>query len=136
MRVVVVGLGYVGSVCSACLAKHGHHVVGVDSNPYKVECFRRGESPIVEKDLPELMAAARAAGRLEGTPSLAEASGSPCWLDVASHTACQADRITGHSALWTSRPSVSLAGVVNCPLMSWVGNALARRSSARNRFSG
>jgi len=73
MRVVVVGLGYVGSVCSACLSRHGHHVVGVDTSEFKVGCFRRGESPIVEKDLPELMAAGKAAGRLEGTTVLAEA---------------------------------------------------------------
>ena len=48
MRIVVVGLGYVGSVCSACLAKRGHHVVGVDTSDYKVDCIERGESPIVE----------------------------------------------------------------------------------------
>ena len=35
MRVVVVGLGYVGSVCSACLASRGHEVVGVDTSEYK-----------------------------------------------------------------------------------------------------
>ena len=47
MRVVVVGLGYVGSVCSACLASRGHSVVGVDSSEYKVDLIARGQSPIV-----------------------------------------------------------------------------------------
>ena len=37
MQVVVVGLGYVGSVCSACLASRGHTVVGVDTSSFKVE---------------------------------------------------------------------------------------------------
>ncbi len=73
MRVVVVGLGYVGSVCSACLARHGHHVTGVDTSAFKVDCVRRGESPIVEKELPELMAAGRKAGRLDATTTLADA---------------------------------------------------------------
>jgi GDP-mannose 6-dehydrogenase len=73
MRVVVVGLGYVGSVCSACLADRGHDVVGVDTSDWKVERIRHGESPIVEKGLPELIARAHAAGRLTATTRIAEA---------------------------------------------------------------
>jgi GDP-mannose 6-dehydrogenase len=73
MRVVVVGLGYVGSVCSACLAAHGHEVVGVDTSEYKVGCIDRGESPIVEPRLPELIADARRRGRLTATTSVADA---------------------------------------------------------------
>ena len=73
MRVVVVGLGYVGSVCSACLSDRGHDVVGVDTSEYKVDCIRRGESPIVEKGLPELIGKAVAAGKLTATSRIAEA---------------------------------------------------------------
>ncbi|HEY6196524.1 MAG TPA: nucleotide sugar dehydrogenase [Candidatus Eisenbacteria bacterium] len=73
MRVVVVGLGYVGSVCSACLAERGHDVVGVDTSDYKVERIRGGESPIVEKGLPELIARAVRAGRLTATTRIADA---------------------------------------------------------------
>ena len=73
MRVVVVGLGYVGSVCSACLASRGHSVVGVDTSEYKVGCMERGESPIVENRLGELIAESRAAGRLRATTRIAEA---------------------------------------------------------------
>ena len=42
MRVVVVGLGYVGSVCSACLASRGHSVVGVDVSESKVGQIEAG----------------------------------------------------------------------------------------------
>ena len=73
MRVVVVGLGYVGSVCSACLAERGHDVVGVDTSTFKVDCIRRGESPIVEKGLPELIGRAVKDGRLTATTRIAEA---------------------------------------------------------------
>ena len=73
MRVVVVGLGYVGSVCSACLASHGHTVVGVDTSDYKVGCIARGESPIVETGLPELVAAGHASGHLSATTRMADA---------------------------------------------------------------
>jgi GDP-mannose 6-dehydrogenase len=73
MQVVVVGLGYVGSVCAACLASRGHRVIGVDTAVYKVDCIERGESPIVENDLPRLMAEARATGRLSATTRIEEA---------------------------------------------------------------
>ncbi len=73
MQVVVVGLGYVGSVCSACLANRGHTVVGVDTSAFKVDCIERGESPIVEKGLGELIAASKQAGRLSATTDIAKA---------------------------------------------------------------
>jgi GDP-mannose 6-dehydrogenase len=73
MRVVVVGLGYVGSVCSACLASRGHSVVGVDTSEYKVGCVERGDSPIVETGLAELIRDSRAAGRLRATTRIADA---------------------------------------------------------------
>jgi GDP-mannose 6-dehydrogenase len=73
MRVVVVGMGYVGSVCSACLASRGHDVVGVDTSAFKVGCIERGESPIVEKDLGQLIRDGRASGRLTATTDIASA---------------------------------------------------------------
>src|ERR1043165_1432890 len=73
MRAVAVGLGYVGSVCSACLAERGHAVVGVDTSDYKVERIRGGESPIVEKGLPELIARGVSTGRLTATTRIADA---------------------------------------------------------------
>jgi GDP-mannose 6-dehydrogenase len=68
MRVSVLGLGYVGSVAAACLARNGHEVVGVDADQTKVELINQGMSPIVEPDLRELIAACRANGRLEAMP--------------------------------------------------------------------
>ena len=73
MRVVVVGLGYVGSVCSACLASRGHEVIGVDTSAFKVDALSRGESPIVEAGLMELIRDARQAGRLRATTRMEEA---------------------------------------------------------------
>jgi GDP-mannose 6-dehydrogenase len=73
MRVVVVGLGYVGSVCSACLASRGHTVVGVDTSDFKVDSIARGHSPIVETGLAPLIAETAAAGRLTATTRIADA---------------------------------------------------------------
>ena len=49
------GLGYVGAVTAACLVGQGHHVVGVDVNVDKVDRVSRGETPIIEPGLAELM---------------------------------------------------------------------------------
>ena len=73
MRVVVVGLGYVGSVCSACLASRGHTVVGVDTSEFKVGQIEKGLSPIVETGLDQMIADARRDGRLRATARIADA---------------------------------------------------------------
>mgnify|MGYP001237738949 CR=1 FL=1 len=73
MRVSVFGLGYVGTVTSACLAHHGHEVVGVDVNSLKVEQLARSSSPVLEPGLDELIAEATGAGRLRATCDVANA---------------------------------------------------------------
>jgi len=73
MRVVVFGLGYVGSVTAACLAEAGHHVVGVDLARQKVLAVRRGLAPLAEPGLPELITHVVDAGRLTATTDAARA---------------------------------------------------------------
>ena len=58
------GLGYVGTVCAACLADRGHSVVGVDTSETKVELVRNGLSPVVEPHVGDLIARSVDAGRL------------------------------------------------------------------------
>jgi GDP-mannose 6-dehydrogenase len=67
MRVAIFGLGYVGTVCAACLARFGHEVIGVDVNDEKNAQISAGRSPIVEPGLEELIREAVEAGRLEAT---------------------------------------------------------------------
>ncbi|MDX1456340.1 MAG: UDP-glucose/GDP-mannose dehydrogenase family protein [Marinobacter sp.] len=66
MRVSIFGLGYVGAVCAASLARRGHEVVGVDVSPVKIELINDGKSPIVEPGLGELLSAGREQGRIRG----------------------------------------------------------------------
>jgi GDP-mannose 6-dehydrogenase len=73
MRVSVFGLGYVGCVTAACLARVGHEVVGVDVNPEKVDMINAAASPVVEPGLPELLAEVVGARRLRATTSTHEA---------------------------------------------------------------
>ena len=67
MRVSVFGLGYVGCVTAACLARAGHEIVGVDVSQEKVEMINAAASPVVEPGLAELLAEVVGARRLRAT---------------------------------------------------------------------
>ncbi|MDB4912604.1 MAG: GDP-mannose dehydrogenase [Gemmatimonadetes bacterium] len=71
--VSVFGLGYVGCVTAACLAREGHTVIGVDVNAGKVGMIRNGTATIVENGIGELVAEMVAAGRLSATTDVADA---------------------------------------------------------------
>jgi GDP-mannose 6-dehydrogenase len=67
VRISVFGLGYVGAVSLACLARDGHDVVGVDVDPHKLDMIRSGRSPIVEEGIQELMKSVVASGKVTVT---------------------------------------------------------------------
>jgi len=69
----VFGLGYVGCVSSACFAKEGHRVIGVDVSPSKVDMINNGRATIVESGIGELIAEMVSAGRLTATTDAAAA---------------------------------------------------------------
>ncbi|HLB64660.1 MAG TPA: UDP-glucose/GDP-mannose dehydrogenase family protein [Anaerolineales bacterium] len=71
--IAVVGVGYVGLVTGVCFADLGNRVVGLDIDEEKIGRLRRGEPPIYEPGLAEMIARNRAAGRLSFTTSYAEA---------------------------------------------------------------
>ncbi len=72
MRITVFGSGYVGLVTGACLAEAGNHVLCVDVDPRKIDMLNRGEVPIHEPGLDQLIARNRAKGRLTFTLNAAE----------------------------------------------------------------
>ena len=72
MKISVVGLGYVGAVCSSAFANEGHQVIGMDVDKTKVELINKGNSPIVEKGLDELISKNVKEGRLKVTTDLKE----------------------------------------------------------------
>ncbi|MDY0093684.1 MAG: UDP-glucose/GDP-mannose dehydrogenase family protein [Candidatus Vecturithrix sp.] len=67
MNIAVFGLGYVGCISAACLAREGHHVIGVDPNQTKVDMINRGRSPIVEKDIDTILHEIVKEGKGKGT---------------------------------------------------------------------
>src|SRR5262245_17155553 len=73
MKISVFGLGYVGSVCGACLADRGHTVVGVDTTESKVELIRAGQAPIVEPEIGEIVKRTVKSGKFSATADSAAA---------------------------------------------------------------
>jgi GDP-mannose 6-dehydrogenase len=73
LKISIFGLGYVGAVSVACLARDGHDVVGVDVDPAKVELIRSGRTPVVEEGMVDLMAQVVASGRVRVTDDARDA---------------------------------------------------------------
>jgi UDPglucose 6-dehydrogenase len=72
MNITVIGAGYVGLVTGTCLADVGNEVLCLDLQPERIEQLLRGEVPIYEPGLKELMERNRKAGRLRFTSDVAE----------------------------------------------------------------
>lgn len=72
MRIGVFGIGYVGAVTAACLARDGHDVIAVDPDITKVEAILAARAPIHERGLDDIIADAVQAGRLRATTDAAE----------------------------------------------------------------
>lgn len=66
MRISIFGLGYVGAVCTASLARRGHEVLGIDVSRDKIDLINAGKSPIVEPGLEDLLKSGRESDRIEG----------------------------------------------------------------------
>ena len=73
MKISVFGLGYVGAVTAACLAKEGHTVIGVDVAEGKVDLINAGQSPLLEEGISELIEEEVKAGRLSATTDIEKA---------------------------------------------------------------
>jgi GDP-mannose 6-dehydrogenase len=73
VNISIFGLGYVGAVSLACLARDGHSVIGVDIDAAKLELIRSGKTPVVEDGMVALMAKAVASGRVTLTSVVGQA---------------------------------------------------------------
>lgn len=73
MRIVILGLGYVGCTAAGCIASQGHYVTGVDVSVTKVEALNAGRSPITEPGLEALITEARGRGLLEARTVIGDA---------------------------------------------------------------
>jgi UDPglucose 6-dehydrogenase len=91
MRVTVIGSGYVGLVTGACLSDLGFRVVCLDKDADKVAMLQRGEVPIYEPGLKELLNRNHAEGRIRFTDNAEEAIAHGDILFIAVGTPAQED---------------------------------------------
>lgn len=82
-RITVIGVGYVGLVTGTCFADLGNQVICLDVAQDKIEKLRRGELPIYEPGLEEMVQRNVAAGRLSFTSEYAEAIAEADFIFVA-----------------------------------------------------
>ena len=74
MKLSVIGCGYLGAVHAAAMAELGHEVIGIDVDPGKIEELRAGRRRSSSPGLPEVLASARASGRLRFSTDIADAA--------------------------------------------------------------
>ena len=83
MKISVIGSGYVGLVTGACLSDVGHIVTCVDNNKDKIDMLNRGEMPIFEKGLKELVQNNVEDNRLFFTTDIKKATENACVIFIA-----------------------------------------------------
>ncbi len=111
MRVAMIGTGYVGLVSGACFADFGHQVTCVDKDPSKIERLERGEIPIFEPGLDDLVAANVRDGRLSFALDGAEAIRSADAVFIAVGTPSR--RGDGHADLsYVHAAAEEIAGLI------------------------
>ncbi|MEO0080558.1 MAG: UDP-glucose/GDP-mannose dehydrogenase family protein [candidate division WOR-3 bacterium] len=84
MKIAMIGAGYVGLTSGACLAKIGHDVICVDNDAEKIAILQKGEMPIYEPGLDEIIEETVRAGRLHFTTDIrrAVAESDVCFIAV------------------------------------------------------
>ena len=97
MNVVMIGAGYVGLVSGACFAEFGARVTCVDRQAARIEALQRGEIPIYEPGLDDLVGRNAAAGRLVFSTDLAAATAAADLVFIAVGTPTR--RGDGHADL-------------------------------------
>lgn len=73
MKVSIFGLGYVGTVSAGCLAKNDHEVIGLDPNHTKVDLINQRKTPVIEKDIGDIIKEAVTNNKLRATVDVKDA---------------------------------------------------------------
>ena len=111
MRLTVIGCGYLGAVHAAAMAELGHHVLGIETDPARLERLAQGESPFYEPGLEELLRRGAREGRLRYTddPAHAELAGAAVHFLAVGTPQSPSGRGTDLSCLWEAVDALATA---------------------------
>jgi UDPglucose 6-dehydrogenase len=146
MKLCVVGTGYVGLVAGTCFAESGNDVICIDNVAAKIESLRRGEVPIYEPGLEELIRRNVAEGRLTFSTDLADAvkRSRVCFIAVgtpenedgsADLSAVLAVARAIAQAMSSSRRAPSRSAPTRRSAPPWAPSPRSRSTSSRTRSS-
>lgn len=114
-QICVIGVGYVGLVTAACFADLGNRVIALDIVPEKIERLKRGEMPIYEPGLSELVERNVHAGRIIFTTSYSEGLANTEFVFIAVGTPSGVD---GEADLrYVATAAESIAKTMTAPLV-------------------
>jgi len=113
MKVAVIGTGYVGLVTGTCFADCGNEVICVDKDAAKIAMLERGEMPIFEPGLKELVLRNKRDGRLKFTTDLAQGVTPAQLIFIAVGTPQSEDGSANLTTLWAVTDA--LAATINGP---------------------
>lgn len=113
MKIAVIGTGYVGLVTGTCFAESGNEVTCIDKDVRKIDMLKRGQLPIYEPGLMELVQRNRREGRLHFTTDLAGGVGPAQVIFIAVGTPQSADGSADLSTVWAVTDA--LADAVTAP---------------------
>jgi UDPglucose 6-dehydrogenase len=100
MKIAVIGTGYVGLVTGTCFAESGNEVICIDKDKRKIDMLEKGQLPIYEPGLLELVQRNRREGRLHFTTNLAGSVGAAHVIFIAVGTPQAADGSADLSTVW------------------------------------
>jgi UDPglucose 6-dehydrogenase len=139
MKIAVIGTGYVGLVTGTCFAESGNEVTCIDKDARKIDMLERGQLPIYEPGLSELVQRNRREGRLAFTTDLARGVAPAQLIFIAVGTPQSEDGSADLSTVWAVTDALAehVAGpkivVIKSTVPVGTNRAVAERLAARGR---
>jgi UDPglucose 6-dehydrogenase len=138
MKIAIIGTGYVGLVTGTCFAESGNEVTCIDKDADKIEMLKRGQLPIYEPGLRELVQRNRREGRLHFTTELNTGVTPAQLVFIAVGTPQSEDGSADLSTLWavTDALAAAITGpkivVIKSTVPVGTNRAVTERLAARN----
>src|SRR5215468_5138856 len=141
MKIAVIGTGYVGLVTGTCLAESGNDVIGIDKDRSKIEVLDKGQLPIYEPGLLELVQRNRREERLRFTTDFRQSLQQSSLVYIAVGTPQNADGAADLDNIWSVADQIAEAAnapkivIVKSTVPVGTNYAIGKRLQTRTRHT-